>query len=141
MPIQLTCACGQKMQVKEEHAGKRTKCPACGVLLDIPLANTSMQAHEAPDDPPYDEEAKPRRKRKATDDAAVKGESGGVFSMEKGMASSGIIVGILLMVGAAVWFVAGLAFDRIFFYPPIMFIIGIVAVSKGILNLGKPQDD
>ena len=37
-----------------------------------------------------------------------------------------------MMVGAVVWFVAGLAANRIFFYPPVLFILGIVAVFKGI---------
>jgi hypothetical protein len=35
---------------------------------------------------------------------------------------------------AVVWFVAGLAAGRIFFYPPILLIIGIVAVIKGLFN-------
>lgn len=59
---------------------------------------------------------------------------GGAFGMEKKMVGSGILGGIGLMVGAVVWFVLGLMADRIFFYPPIMFIIGLVAVIKGLIG-------
>ena len=37
-----------------------------------------------------------------------------------------------MIVIAVVWFVAGLAGGRIFFYPPVLLIIGIVAVAKGL---------
>lgn len=45
--------------------------------------------------------------------------------------------GVAMMVGAVVWFVGGLFFDIIFFYPPIRFIIGLVAFVKGLVNLGS----
>jgi hypothetical protein len=40
------------------------------------------------------------------------------------------------MLGAVVWFFAGLAFGYIFFYPPILFIVGLVGFVKGIVNRG-----
>jgi len=43
-----------------------------------------------------------------------------------------VISGILMMVGAVVWFVVGWASGYIFFYPPILFIIGLVAMVKGL---------
>jgi hypothetical protein len=42
-----------------------------------------------------------------------------------------LLAGIGMMVGAVVWFVGGLMFDIIFFYPPILFILGLVACVKG----------
>lgn len=42
--------------------------------------------------------------------------------------------GILMMVGAAVWFVVGLMGDRIFIYPPILFVLGIVSFFKGLFG-------
>lgn len=37
-----------------------------------------------------------------------------------------------MMVGAVVWFVLGIVLiDRIFFYPPVMFVLGIGAVWRG----------
>jgi hypothetical protein len=37
MTIATTCPCGKKYQVKEELAGKRVKCPACGDAFEVPL--------------------------------------------------------------------------------------------------------
>lgn len=45
---------------------------------------------------------------------------------------SSVLGGIALMVIAVVWFFGGLAVNIIFFYPPILFIIGLVALVKGI---------
>ncbi len=39
-----------------------------------------------------------------------------------------------MMVGAVVWFVVGLSFDFIFFYPPVLFIIGIVTLVRGMMG-------
>ncbi len=45
-----------------------------------------------------------------------------------------VISGILMMVGAVVWFVVGWAAGYIFFYPPILFVIGVVALIKGLAS-------
>ena len=42
-----------------------------------------------------------------------------------------IISGLLMMLGAVVWFVAGLAIGIIFFYPAILFCLGVAAVIRG----------
>ena len=36
MPIPFACTCGKRFTAKDEHAGKQSKCPACGALLTIP---------------------------------------------------------------------------------------------------------
>ena len=36
MTIALTCECARKFKVKDEHAGRRLKCPSCGNILAIP---------------------------------------------------------------------------------------------------------
>jgi hypothetical protein len=41
--------------------------------------------------------------------------------------------GVGMMVGAVVWFALGWMAGRIFFYPPILFVLGIVAVGKGLM--------
>ncbi len=56
-------------------------------------------------------------------------------SLEGKVFNGGVGVGILAMVGAVVWFVVGIvALDVIFFYPPILFIIGLVAFFKGLMG-------
>jgi hypothetical protein len=37
MPIRVTCACGKAYHFKDEFAGRRAKCPACGQVVQIPL--------------------------------------------------------------------------------------------------------
>ena len=51
--------------------------------------------------------------------------------------SAGTIgTGILMMVGAVVWFVVGFFCGIIFFYPPILFILGLVQVFRGLFSSG-----
>jgi hypothetical protein len=42
-----------------------------------------------------------------------------------------IISGLLMMVGAAVWFFVGLSAGIIYFYPPVLFVLGIGAIIRG----------
>lgn len=44
--------------------------------------------------------------------------------------------GSLMILGAVVWFGVGLAGGVIFFYPPVLFVLGLVAVVKGLVNAG-----
>lgn len=61
----------------------------------------------------------------STADQVPSGSSGG---------SGGVITGILMMVGAVVWFVGGLAAGIIFYYPPVLFVLGFIALVKGIMK-------
>jgi len=38
MPIVVRCACGKEYHFKDEYAGRRAKCPACGQVVRIPGA-------------------------------------------------------------------------------------------------------
>jgi hypothetical protein len=59
-------------------------------------------------------------------------ESGGGFGIEKKGIKRGVLGGIVMIVIAVVWFFVGLAADRIFFYPPVLFCIGLYALIKGM---------
>ena len=48
--------------------------------------------------------------------------------------SGSVMGGILMMIGAVVWFVVGLSAGYIYFYPPILFIFGLISTIKGALN-------
>src|SRR4029077_11132262 len=43
-------ACGKLAAVKEEFAGKRAQCPACGTIMPIPTLQAASAAHEVPQD-------------------------------------------------------------------------------------------
>src|SRR6516225_7069154 len=58
MTIAFSCECGQQLQAKEEHAGRRTRCPKCGRDVMIP----SIETAPAPE-PPLRPEAVTRRPR------------------------------------------------------------------------------
>jgi hypothetical protein len=49
-----------------------------------------------------------------------------------GSFSSGVVGGLLMIIIAVVWFSLGFAAGRIFFYPPILFFIGLASIFKGI---------
>ena len=44
MPIEFSCPCGQSFTVKDEFAGKKTKCPACKAALLVPQPATDEDA-------------------------------------------------------------------------------------------------
>jgi hypothetical protein len=62
MPITLPCPCGKTLQVKNDLAGKRIKCPGCGGVLAVPEALAELEPLDEPseelpeleplDDPP-----------------------------------------------------------------------------------------
>jgi hypothetical protein len=54
--------------------------------------------------------------------------------MEHRALDMGMLGGLLMMGIAVVWFVVGLAFNYIFFYPPILFIIGLIGLIRGLIN-------
>lgn len=47
---------------------------------------------------------------------------------------AGTGAGVLMMVGAVVWFFGGLALGILFYYPPILFIAGLISFVRGILD-------
>lgn len=65
-------------------------------------------------------------------DAKEEEESTGIFATEKKALKAGVWGGITMIVAALIWFIAGLANGYIYFYPPILFGIGIFAIIKGL---------
>lgn len=53
MPIVVVCgSCGHRAGAKEEWAGKRLKCPACGNLVSVPLLAAKPPSTKAPSTKP-----------------------------------------------------------------------------------------
>ncbi len=80
-----------------------------------------------------DDEDRPRRKKKRR---SSKAEAQPTRSLEGRVFNGGVAGGLLAMVIAVVWFVVGLQADRIFFYPPILFLVGLGGVFKGLAGGG-----
>ncbi len=51
-----------------------------------------------------------------------------------GSTNSGVLGGVAMIVIAIIWFAAGYAAGVIFFYPPILAILGFIAIVKGLFN-------
>lgn len=167
MPIDVECGCGKTFRVKDEHAGKRGKCPACGEMLTIPAPAAKPPTaedeafrllSEGPDPPaapppprrewtadpvppprpaPPPVPAAPSGRRaipgfnKAMDDDRAERRR----SRRSGISiSPGVLGGLGLMAGAAIWFFVGLAGGVIFFYPPVLFIIGLVTLVRALFG-------
>lgn len=47
MSIVFRCDCGRQLQVKDEFAGKKGKCPSCGAEVDIPDQETAAEREAA----------------------------------------------------------------------------------------------
>ena len=100
------------------------------------------------DDEDNDEDDRPRKKRRRRDDddddddddyarppRRSRSDRGGSGGQAPASAGATLGAGILMMIGAIVWFVAGLFADIIFFYPPILFVLGIIATFRGAFQL------
>jgi len=44
MPIKFQCACGKVLAARDEHAGRRAKCPACGTVVEVPKKSEARPA-------------------------------------------------------------------------------------------------
>lgn len=86
MAITFRCQCGKRLRVRDEHAGKRAKCPHCGKPVTVPnkQADDSADFDEAPPAasperarpsarsvPSGDSRSRPRQKARASRKPAV----------------------------------------------------------------------
>jgi len=137
--------CGSVQTVPEPAGPDRAEDQAGDVLLSGPPAPatppaTAVRAEPPPPLPPLRRPATPaappapvaRPPRMARADRPrrlprVAFEEGWFGSL-----NAGAIGGILMMLIAVVWFVAGLAGGIIFFYPPVLLVIGFLSFLKGL---------
>jgi len=152
--------CGKNLLVPESAAGKQIRCAACSKVFDAaskespfatppagfsaptqPLAplstpgfspqpsTTSSAWSPVPTSNPY---ASPAPIAPPTPVAPARNYNHG-FGWEHRAWDKGAVGGLIMMAIAVVWFFAGLILiDRIFFYPPILFVFGLVGFLRGI---------
>lgn len=97
----------------------------CGLTMEKPSFTGSCDQGDLDD-------AEALRLQRLNEAVEEEGDSNGFFAYEKKGMKKGVLGGVAMIVIAIVWFVLGLAADRIFYYPPILLIIGIVGVVKGL---------
>jgi RNase P subunit RPR2 len=157
--IEVTCQCGQRFGAKPHLAGKRVRCPVCQRPLQVPEASDASFASQvspmrpsSADDHFWDELSKPiRTSSPQTETKSPAAETvlanqllakARVQQVERddatGLGGAGqVFYGIVIMVGAAVWFGAGLLAGIIFFYPPIMFVAGALTMINGFVQAAR----
>jgi hypothetical protein len=145
MAIVVHCSCGRRLGVQVEHAGKKVRCPACGTVSPVPFPEPAPAAvpdePEVPEAEPVEDRApeeleRPREKKRFKKKPRRKSGgffSGFDFSPERRMSNAGVVLGLVMIVGAIVWFVLGFEAGKIFIYPPILMVVGVIAVVRGIL--------
>lgn len=153
MPISFTCtSCRRALRVRDELAGRRILCPDCQTTITVPAGDSSQPLPSAespssalrveqPKEDPFSARAEmssPTKPRLDDDfdeeDRPIRRAPPFKPKREFGSINAGVGGGILMMVIAVVWFVLGLIFGWIFYYPPILFIIGLIAFIKGLVN-------
>ncbi|MFT5819488.1 MAG: hypothetical protein ACI8ZM_000712 [Crocinitomix sp.] len=98
-----------------------------GLVCGLTNEHAAFHTTECPD---YEAEKKAIKRQEANErrEIIAKEEQKGIFA-----GNGGIIGGIALIILAIVWVTVGLVLmDRIFFYPIVLVIGGIITISKGV---------
>ena len=157
MPISLQCRCGQKLEVNDDLAGRKVRCPKCSFILsvakpdieaehgaaDVSVAGTPSDADkeldwhkpDSPastaltDRPPHRAPAPVKKRRPASKRQRKKESRRRIVGVS---INAEVATGLVMIVVAIAWFIGGLLWlHRVFFYPPILAILGIAAIIKG----------
>lgn len=104
---------------------------ATGIVCGLTDAKPVFE-NECPDFQADEEQIEYYKNRKEAEEQEGDDSGGGFFGPEKKGLQKGVLGGVAMMVIAAVWFVLGWQAGYIYYYPPILFIIGLVGMIKGI---------
>lgn len=120
-------------------------CSECGIKVDV---NDQIKSNAKIYCPPCHEASSQKTISTADIDNVndideSTGNDTGFFAMEKNGVKKGVAGGVMMMLIAVVWFVVGYAAGFIFYYPPILFIIGLFAFFKGLFtgNLSGQKEE
>lgn len=143
MTIAIACPCGARIEATEASAGKEINCPKCSTPHIVPGSGASpvMPMPGAGPAPGSGPGAGMGPGGGGLPGAARMGGvaprqtvGGGTFAPERMGIRKGMVGGLVMMAIAAVWFFGGLAAGYIFYYPPILFIVGVYAFLKGLFT-------
>ena len=152
-------SCGKNLTVPLSAAGKKGRCPSCSHIFLLEAPPSPIDPEPLPElaplqnDPLGDVNVSDYRLQAlpsqtfatpapsapnpyAPPAASSRSRDRGSSSFLENVWESGMFGGLAMMVIAVVWFFGALVFaDRIYFYPPILFIIGLVRFFQGLGNL------
>ena len=105
--------CGKEISYKNSFSsGNHQVCKDCFIKLEGGETSNETEKQEMPEN-----------------------DGGGFFAPEKKGIEKGVSGGIIMMAIAAIWFGLGYKAGYIFFYPPILFLIGVFAFLKGLITM------
>ncbi len=113
------------------HQPKAAECTGCGVFV-AKFVESARRAEEARFI--QASVAERRANYQMRDEQIEDDDDEGFFAPEKKGIENGMLGGIAMMTIAVVWFGAGWLAGVIFFYPPILFLIGAFGFLKGLLT-------
>jgi hypothetical protein len=121
--------------MENEEKSEFIKCPFCGKLNYSSLVRCTCGY--------YFKEESYKSYRKNQDDIEDYNRKTDKmlkhFSMERFLLKTGIIGGILIMLVSCTWFYLAYESNRFYIYPPILFVIGLIALMKGIISRIKKK--
>jgi len=131
--------CGRQLMVPVTAAGKQGRCPSCNTVFSLlaPVAAEAVPVQPVEAEPNY--HLQPLAAEANPYAAPVSAPGSGYYDRQPPKEKSGwwgsMFGGVAMMVIAVVWFFGALLLaDRIFFYPPILFIIGLITFCRGIFS-------
>lgn len=160
--IVVSCVCGQRFNAPSHLAGQQLPCPVCRQPILIPTGNSGLEPWSTPSLPPAGNDLwselpahqslpsfhaqTPQQaswsspQQQASPHTALANQymaNAYHQDVEKrqdldAWGTGKIYSGIITMAIAAIWFCSGLAFGIIFFFPPVMFIGGAIALINGL---------
>lgn len=162
MPIQLECdACGRRVKVKEEYAGKRIRCPACEEPIRVPQGGDDFDVDFEEDEFEERPAAKSRGQRSAPVKQRAKPEPKSEkgwfrrnwhwvavsvmllvsFWPEVGMVIAGLIAALglfLALIGGLVMVI--IPFGKLFLGDPGTFLLMLLSSSARIRMMKQPDN-
>ena len=129
--------CGEEMEIHRKMVGKKVRCVECGARAQVP--DPSAQRQRTDEENEYvrrimdkaDQEHHEREKRDA-ESPLINLQIGWLGRSDVGFAG-----GAVMITGAVLWFAAGLSFGRIFFYPVILLVLGIVSIVNALITFTR----
>jgi hypothetical protein len=141
----LACSsCRAKLDVPNDFTGPSVTCARCGGATGVPGRGSAAMGPGAelhrtcpscgakyPTTSPACPECGTsyRAARAALEEGK---RSRGAFAPERAGWNAGVLGGVVMLAIAAGWFFLGLQAGRIFFYPPILAVIGVVGIVRGL---------
>jgi hypothetical protein len=156
MAIQVDCACGKKLQARDELLGKRVKCPGCGGIVTVESILDAIPVESEVDErvafAPVGTTARPFRAAAPPsdldDNEVIRDRVGrrprGIPPTPPNFWATGpgqVAGGLVLLLGGVVWLVGGLFLGLFFRYPIFLILGGIFGTIKGLIECARRKPE